>query len=36
VDAMARKLKTRGEERTVDQLRADVLADICLPVSVSP
>src|SRR5438067_13437866 len=30
VDAIAHKLKTKDEERTLDQLRADVLADLLL------
>lgn len=30
VDAIARKLKTRTEQRTLEQLRADVLADLLL------
>ncbi|WP_285491248.1 HNH endonuclease signature motif containing protein [Amycolatopsis taiwanensis] len=30
VDGIARKLKTKGEDRTLDQLRADVLADLAL------
>ncbi|WP_425484942.1 DUF222 domain-containing protein [Amycolatopsis anabasis] len=30
VDALAHKLKTKGEERTLDQLRADVLAELLL------
>ncbi|GLY68161.1 DUF222 domain-containing protein [Amycolatopsis taiwanensis] len=30
VDGIARKLKTKDEDRTLDQLRADVLADLAL------
>ncbi|GLY70433.1 HNH endonuclease signature motif containing protein [Amycolatopsis taiwanensis] len=30
VDGIARKLKTKDEERTLDELRADVLADLAL------
>ncbi|TVT52791.1 DUF222 domain-containing protein [Amycolatopsis rhizosphaerae] len=33
VDRVARRLRGRGEERTLDELRADVFSDLCLGVA---
>ncbi|WP_246127815.1 HNH endonuclease signature motif containing protein [Amycolatopsis rhizosphaerae] len=33
VDRVARQLRSRGEERTLDELRADVFSDLCLGVA---
>ncbi|WAL68603.1 DUF222 domain-containing protein [Amycolatopsis cynarae] len=33
VDRVARRLRSRGEERTLDELRADVFSDLCLGVA---